>query len=452
MAVLGQFITILAVNQWLSVKLPLKPLFTVLAVTAALNVLLIQVSRMDPVDNPTRDRRRWQVLLWATMLFDLLALTAQLYFTGGMTNPFSMFFFVNLVLAAMVLPATGVWILNVISIGCVGFLVLWYQPLQLFTPVTWETLAGPNASYALKAGAFIAYATCATVIVSFTNRISNQLRRQELRTRRLAELRNQSERLDSLGTLAAGAAHELSTPLSSIAIIIKEVEHDLENRSVPDQTFEDIRTIRSQLDRCRVILDRMSVNSGDAITDSVVNTTVGQLIQETVNPSLLTMAEVETDCLAVTFHQACDAMKIETPLHGLAQALRAIVQNALDVSAGELRVECVIRPEQNGFSVSISDSGEGMDAATLRRIGEPFFTTKETGKGTGLGIFLARNVIERLGGNLTFESTVGTGTTATIELPQTASELSDNLVDTSTPGFPFLGASVRLGLRRRKSQ
>lgn len=452
MAVLGQFITILAVNQWLSVKLPLKPLFTVLAATAALNVLLIQVSRVDPVQDPAQDRRRWQVLLWATMLFDLLALTAQLYFTGGITNPFSMFFFVNLVLAAMVLPAVWVWSLNVVSIGCVGFLVLWYQPLQLFAPVTWESLAGPDASDVLKVGALIAYATCATVIVSFTNRISDQLRRQELRTRRLTELRNQSERLDSLGTLAAGAAHELSTPLSSIAIIIKEVEHDLENRSVPDQTFEDIRTIRSQLDRCRVILDRMSVNSGDAITDSVVDTTVGQLVRETVNPSLLTMSDVETDCLVVAFDQACDKMKIKTPLYGLAQALRAIVQNALDVSAAEHKVECVIRPKADGFIVSISDCGDGMDDATLRRIGEPFFTTKETGKGTGLGIFLARNVIERLGGNLIFESTVGLGTTATIELPQNASEISDGLVDTSTPGFSFVGASVRLGLRRRKSQ
>lgn len=449
---LGQFITILAVNQWLSVKLPLKPLFTVLAATAALNVLLIRVSSMDPAEDPERDRRRWQILLWATMLFDLLALTAQLYFTGGITNPFSMFFFVNLVLAAMVLPATWVWSLNVVSIGCVGFLVLWYQPLQLFGAVTWETLAGPNSSDVLKVGALIAYATCATVIVSFTNRISEQLRRQELRTRRLTELRNQSERLDSLGTLAAGAAHELSTPLSSIAIIIKEVEHDLENRNLPDQTFEDIRTIRSQLDRCRVILDRMSVNAGDAITDSIVDTTVGQLIQETVKPSLLTMTDFETDFLVVTFHKSCDDIKIQTPLHGLAQALRAIVQNAIDVSGSGLTVECKVRPQPEGFVISIADSGEGMDDATLRRIGEPFFTTKETGKGTGLGIFLARNVIERLGGTLTFESTVGMGTTATIELPQTASPDLDSLVDTSTPGFSFLGASVRLDLRRRKSQ
>lgn len=452
MAVLGQFITILAVNQLLSVKLPLKPLFTVLAATAAVNLLLIRAASMDPAEDPERNQRRWQVFLWATMLFDLLALTAQLYFTGGIMNPFSMFFFVNLVLAAMVLPGAWVWSLNVISIGCVGFLVLRYEPLQLFEQVTWETFAGPNSSDVLKLGALIAYSTCATVIVSFTNRISEQLRRQELRARRLTELRNQSERLESLGTLAAGAAHELSTPLASIAIIIKEVEHDLENRDIPDQTFEDICTIRSQLDRCRVILDRMSIHAGDAITDSIVDTTVGQLIQETVKSSLLTMTEFENDSLIVAFKQSCDSMKIMTPLHGLAQALRAIVQNAIDVSHSSSAVACDIHPHPNGFVISISDSGDGMDDATLRRVGEPFFTTKETGKGTGLGIFLARNVIERLGGTLTLESQVGIGTTATIQLPQVASLNPDGIVDTDSPGFSFLGASVRLDLRRRKSQ
>lgn len=450
-AVLGQFITILAVNQWLSVKLPVKPLFTVLAATAALNLLLIRVARMDPAGVPDRDRRRWQVLLWAIMLFDLLALTAQLYFTGGITNPFSMFFFVNLVLAAMVLPAAWVWSLNVVSIGCVAFLVVWYQPLQLFGPVTWETLAGPNSSDVLKLGALIAYATCATVIVSFTNRISDQLRRQELSTRRLTELRNRNERLDSLGTLAAGAAHELSTPLSSIAIIIKEVEHDLANRNLPDQTFEDIRTIRSQLDRCRGILDRMSVNAGDAINDSIVDTTVERLIEETVKPSLLTMTNFDPDSLVVTFQESSEGLKIKTPLNGLAQAFRAILQNAIDASDKGAAVECVVSLRPGGYAVSISDRGDGMDAATLRRIGEPFFTTKETGKGTGLGIFLARNVIERLGGTLNFESRVGTGTTATINLPAIPPANSGLVVDTDTRGFSFLGASKRLDPRRRKS-
>lgn len=449
---LGQFLTILAVNQWLSVKLPLKPLFIVLAATATVNLALIAECQRKQSDDPERSQRRWHALLWATMLFDLLALTAQLYFTGGITNPFSMFFFVNLVLAAMVLPATWVWSVHVVSIGCVGFLVLRYQPLQLFEQLTWEKLAGPASSDMLKLGTLVAYSTCATVIVSFTNRISEQLRRQELRTRRLSELRNRSERLESLGTLAAGAAHELSTPLSSIAIIIKEVEHDLQNRNLPEQTFEDIGTIRTQLDRCRSILDRMSVDAGDAITDSVVESTVGKLVQETVRSSLLTMTDFDCENLVVTYQDSCDQMEIKTPLHGLAQAIRAIVQNAIDASSPQSIVECEVQRRRGGFQISIRDFGQGMDEVTLRRIGEPFFTTKETGKGTGLGIFLAGNVVERLGGSLTFESTAGTGTTATIKLPQFTAANADGIVDSDSPAFSFLGAAVRLDLRRRKSQ
>lgn len=450
-AVFGQFLTILAVNQWLSVKLPLKPLFIVLAATAAVNLVLIQAVKKGQSEDPDRDRKRWNVLLWATMLFDLLALTAQLYFTGGITNPFSMFFFVNLVLAAMVLPAKWVLSLHAVSIGCVGFLMLRYQPLQLFEQLTWEQLAGPASSNVLKMGTLIAYSTCATVIVLFTNRISEKLRRQELRTQRLTELRNRSERLESLGTLAAGAAHELSTPLSSIAIIIKEVEHDLQDRNLPDQTFEDIRTIRSQLDRCRSILDRMSIDAGDAITDGIVETTVGRLVQETMKASLLNMPDSEADCLSVTYQQSADVLNIRMPLHGLAQALRAILQNAIDASAIGAVIQCDVRSAgEEEFLIAIQDSGCGMNEATLRRLGEPFFTTKETGKGTGLGIFLARNVIERLGGSLGFESEAGAGTTATIQLPLVARPNIDGRTDGEAGGFTFPGTSVRLDLGRRK--
>lgn len=451
-AVIGQFFTILAVNHLLSVKLPMQPLLTVLAATGALNLLLIQIAKLPGSDDSAVSRRRWDIILWATMLFDLLALTAQLFFTGGVTNPFSMFYFVNLVLAAMVLPTVWVWSLNVVSVGCVAFLMLNYQPLQLYEEVTWENLAGSLTPNVLKLGTLVAYSTCATVIVLFTNRISEKLRSQELRNRQLADQQNRSERLEALGTLAAGAAHELSTPLSSIAIIIKEVEHSLENRQLPSQTFEDIQTIRSQLDRCRSILDRMSVDSGDAFTDGIVETTIGKLIEESVKPTLLSQGKKPGVAVRLKFEDSSDEPKIRMPLQGLAQALRAIIQNAIDASASGSAIHCTVTSNEGGFRVIVSDSGHGMDEATLRRIGQPFFTTKETGKGTGLGIYLARNAIERLGGRLTFQSESSVGTTATVWLPFQMSAVDANLVDADSPGLAFLRNTVGLDLGRRKSQ
>lgn len=409
-AVAGQLATILVVDLFLHVLLPMQALLLVLLATAALNAFLSGARHAWP---PRRrdGHNRWMTVIGATMLFDLVALTLLLYFTGGMTNPFSLFYLVNLVLAAFVLPRRWVWGLNAVAIGGVAFLVARYEPLLLLEadPVPGARTAG--GFDILSAGALIAYTTCATVIVLFTTRVSSQLRRQERRVRELADLRARSERLESLGTLAAGAAHELATPLATIAVITQELERELTAGQLTERTISDIQTVRTELDRCRDILDRMSTDAGLAIGETLVTTTVGELVDEAVDGA------GDPSTIHVTFADGAAEVPLEAPLHGLAQAIRGIVKNAVDASGVQPRVECHVTATANRFTLQVQDSGTGMDAETLRRIGEPFFTTKEPGKGTGLGVFLARNIIERLGGTLSFSSAPGEGTCVTIQLP-----------------------------------
>jgi len=216
-----------------------------------------------------------------------------------------------------------------------------------------------------------------------------------------------------LGTMAAGAAHELATPLSTIAVVATEMERELRSGDSGSSPVEDLQVIRNELGRCRAILDRMSVGVGQPVGETISESTVQQLVQLVLD-DLPQWDRVEVRGVAEIGHQ-----RIRLPIQGLAQALRAVVQNALDASSADdaVRLRAACRASQ--LELLVEDSGHGMDAEILRRAGEPFFTTKEPGKGMGLGLFLARSVVERLGGILQIESTAGAGTHVRVVVPMT---------------------------------
>ncbi len=245
-AVLGQFFTIMVVHLFLGVRLPLVALLTILAGTAAVNLGLVILYRVKPPVQTGRGQIQWHHVLGSIMLFDLLALTMLLYFTGGMANPFSLFYFVNLVFSAMLLPKGWVWALNAVAIACVGFLFVAFQTIPILEEHHPGDELNSTSFHAADAGSLVAYATCATVIVFFTSHISGQLRLHEHRFRELADLQARSERVQALGTLAAGAAHELGSPLSTIAVISGEVQRELDSGDVTEHTLQGMQAIRSE--------------------------------------------------------------------------------------------------------------------------------------------------------------------------------------------------------------
>jgi two-component system sensor histidine kinase RegB len=411
-AVSGQLLTILAVQLALQIPLPLLPLLAVIGATAALNVALMIVYRLGPGYGVKLTSYHWQQLLGLTMLFDLAALTALLYLTGGITNPFCLFYFVNIVLAAIVLTRPWVWGLMLFGVLGIGLLTIDYRPLLDFdftSPKSDHVSVGISIS---RLGIYIAYTTCSSVIVLFITRIRGQLEILEDQVRQLAKAQARSDRLDSLGTLAAGAAHELATPLSTIAVITKEIEQELIRRTVSDQTVADVAIIRTELDRCRDILDRMSNDAGLVLGESISTITVGELIRECCSG-----VDPRTP-VTVVVDPAIEPLVLRAPLEGLSQAIRAIVKNAIDATGRPQDVNFRASVIGSKILLKIEDHGVGIDSETLRRIGEPFFTTKEPGKGMGLGVYLARNVVERLGGTMEYASKPGCGTVVSITIPQ----------------------------------
>ncbi|MEO8214676.1 MAG: HAMP domain-containing sensor histidine kinase, partial [Myxococcales bacterium] len=251
------------------------------------------------------------------------------------------------------------------------------------------------------------------------------------------------ERLAALATLAAGAAHELSTPLATIAVVMKELEHLVARRlavgSNDDEAMKDIRLVRQQVDRCRRILERMSAEAGTSMGEAFTPVSLDQVIGDALaglSARVPVRTEIATDCRD---------KHLRVPPRALSQALRGLVKNAQDASADGS--EIVVRVGSAGaiLAVAVCDQGKGIPPTIIDRIGEPFFTTKPTGQGMGLGVFLARAVMERLGGEVHLHSTVGVGTTVSVRLPLCDLEVRpSSRTEGSAPSAPINAAVVAI--------
>jgi two-component system sensor histidine kinase RegB len=264
-------------------------------------------------------------------------------------------------------------------------------------------------------GMWVAFAVAAVFIVYFIQRVRGALaeRDAELTEARAASARH--EKLASLATLAAGAAHELATPLSTIAVVAKELERALGAVAPDAAPVADARLIREQVERCRAILSQMAADAGESTGEALATVAITTLLDAAV-ADLTPPARVRRDISAAT----ATAAVVRVPPRALTQAFRGVLKNALEASTvdGDITVHLVA--DRNTWRLALQDSGGGMTPEVLARAGEPFFTTKNgdgLSRGMGLGLFLARIVLERLGGGLEIDSAPARGTTVTLVLP-----------------------------------
>ena len=416
-AVVGQLITIAVVVLVLGVKLRVGPLLAIVAITAVTNLGLYGWLAHGLRTSLFRMRHgQGDLILALVMMFDIAALTALLYFAGGPENPFAIFYLVNLTLAAVVLAPWWAWAITALTIGCFGLLFFVHEPLPLVEGAALGTAeAGSAVGWPVPlplVGFFAAFVTCALVIVYFITRVTVELERREAQLREAEQQRAHGEKLEALATLAAGAAHELASPLSTIAIASKELEYEAATSESLQNVAEDIRLIRAEVDRCRAILVRMSADAGQAVGETWRRLSAAELMEATLS------AMKGRERVGVRHDHGAAACRLHVPAESLAQALRGIIQNALDASPPETTVEVTIHATEGRYlTIAVRDRGPGMSDEVLRRAGEPFFTTKQPGQGMGLGLFLARRVVERLGGRVRVASQPGEGSTVEIRVP-----------------------------------
>jgi two-component system sensor histidine kinase RegB len=342
-----------------------------------------------------------QQTLGSIFVLDTLCLTAVLGLTGGPMNPFSLLFLVQITLSVVVLKKEWTWTLGLLSALCFGLL--------FFVNVPLADMHMMPAEYPHLVGMWAAFVAAAALISFFTGRVSDALRDREREVLALQEKVARQERLASLGTLAAGAAHELGTPLGTIAVVAREVEHFAATLAEGDDLAEDARLIRAEVERCQRTLQGMSARGAEPMGEAPRAISVSELLRQTLEQV------PEARRMRIRLHTQQEQTQLTLPVRATVQSLSALVSNALD--AGGESVEVRATCAEDAVTLTVRDNGEGMSKEVLRRVAEPFFTTKEPGQGMGLGTFLARTFAERLGGALTYDSAPGRGTTARLTLP-----------------------------------
>jgi two-component system sensor histidine kinase RegB len=348
---------------------------------------------------------------------DVLLLLAVLWRSGGALNPASVFLLVQIVLAALVLGRVWTWVVTALAV--VGFGTLYLSPAsELRTAQVMHPEIGAHMS-----GMWLAFAATALVIAVLVTQLVVAIERRDRALETLRDQHARTTRFAGLATLAAGAAHELSTPLATMAVAARELERSLEGREGSGEAnasghgeanaelLNDARLIRTEIDRARRILIDLSARSGGAPGEApraASMTDVLSAVRDELQPQIASRLDT----------RAPDDVRVVWPVQAVAQAVVNLVRNAAQASRAQEPVTVEGRSNGDGrIRIDVIDRGSGIPPDHLARAGEPFFTTKPPGAGTGLGLFVARSTIEQLGGTLELSSETGRGTTATIVLP-----------------------------------
>jgi two-component system sensor histidine kinase RegB len=397
--VIGQLVT-LAVGHWtLGIALPILPVLALIGVTVLTNLALGRWLDAGGAASPA--------MCGGLLALDILVLTGLLAVSGGPFNPFSVLYLVYIMLAAVALGAAWTW--SLAGLAVVSYVALFLVPLP-------EQAAHAHGHGALSLhlwGMLVAFVVAAVLTAYFVVRLSAAIEQRDAEIAAMREQATRTERLAALTTLAAGAAHELATPLGTIAIAATELERALERRGAPDagDLREDTRLIRAEVERCRRILDAMASDSGEQAGEAPALVAVDHLVRDV----LATVPAEGAPRVRVT--GTALGASVEVPRRAVARAVANLVRNALDATRPPAEVGLAVDGDAHTLRITVRDQGPGMTPDVLARAVEPFFSTKPAGKGMGLGLFLVRTLAEDLGGRFVLRSAPGGGSTAELELP-----------------------------------
>ncbi|ATX82361.1 two-component system, sensor histidine kinase RegB [Mariprofundus ferrinatatus] len=390
----------------LAVELPLLPMLAVIAVYAVSNVILWLRIQNRPSASANE--------FFLHLVVDVIALAALLYFAGGSSNPFVSLFLLPLVIVAATLPKRYVWAMASVTLGCYTFLMLINVPLTQEMAVHGHASHGTHAGHAAPAGDFslhvlgmwFSFLLAVGLILFFVVSMAEALRQRDQKLAEAREKNLRDEHMVSLGTLAAGAAHELGTPLATMAVLTKEMEQEYKGQP---ELVEKIEILRSQVDRCKATLGQISASAGQMKAESGHSEDVRSCLNHCISrwqelhPSTSIHVSLEGD-------EPVPSIVVDETLN---QAVINVLNNAADASPEQIELNAMWSVAE--LRLEIRDFGEGLTAAALDALGKPFYTTKKDGH--GLGFYLASEVVRRLGGEMNISNHPDGGALVNIRLP-----------------------------------
>jgi two-component system sensor histidine kinase RegB len=384
-AILGQLATVCAVAFWFEFPLPLGLCLSFIALSAWLNVFLV-------LRFPTRQRLTTRFVT-ALLGYDLIQLTGLLYLTGGIENPFTMLIIVPVTVSAGSLPPRNTIALGALTVAALGLLwsahfpLPWYPGMRLALPQLYQ-----NGMLAAVAASLLFMSLYASRLARESRQMSEALAATDLVLAR-------EQKLHALDGLAAAAAHELGTPLSTIVLVAKELERE---EAVSPAIKEDLALLRSQALRCREILTKLTrkPSEQDPLHSHM---SVRDIVEEAASPyrSHGTVISITAGPKEPIGPGADEPIGIRRP--GLIYGLGNLIENAIDFALE--RVEVRAEWSDRSVEISIMDDGPGFPIELIDTLGEPYVTTRSVGgrmgdresTGMGLGFFIANTLLERSG-------------------------------------------------------
>lgn len=393
-ALAGQVATILIADYFMGIALPLRPMLIVICLAGLFNLASVALLR-----------RRTDIShaeLFLALLFDVLSLTAQLYMSGGATNPFVSLYLVQVALSAMLLHRWSAWGIVAVSILCAGILAFLYRPLDLSEP-----LEGHLFDLHIV-GTWICLTMIAVLLVLFMTRISRNLRVREAYLARLRQQAVEEEHIVRMGLLASGAAHELGTPLAQLAVVLGDWRH-MPLIKGDAALVEEVAEMEMAVQRCKAILSGILMSAGEARGEAPAIATVREFAETIARDWRAANPGVPLRCV---FGPHDYPRIVADPV--IRQAIANLLDNARE--AGATYINMLVGRDSNWINIAVHDDGPGFSDEMLADFGKPYRSSKGR-QGGGLGLFLVVNVVRKLGGRVDASNGADGGALIQLRLP-----------------------------------
>ncbi len=413
LAVIGQSAAVLVVAFWLEFPVQVGLCMALIASSACLNLLLA-------FRYPATHRLQPSAAL-AILSFDAVQLCGLLYLTGGLTNPFSLLMTVPVIISATSLPLKWTALLGTLVIALATALAFLHHPLP------WFPGAELRMPFIYVAGIWMAIVSCLAFTAFYAYRVAEEARLLATALAATELVLQREQHLSALDGLAAAAAHELGTPLATIALVAREMERALGD----DPRFgEDVTLLRSQSERCRTILKQLtSLSSQNEVHMARLPFT--SLIEEVIAPY-----RDFGIAIVLSPKSSIGPEPVGRRNPGVIYGLGNLVENAVDFARSRVSVSWIWNT--NVVMLEILDDGEGFPAEVLDRIGEPYMTKRSAavsaGGGLGLGLFIAKTLLERSGASVGFGNSAEPGLGAIVRVTWPRAVLDENWAQTTSRG------------------